>query len=345
MHHPTTFALGTFASAQKPFPAIVIGDRAFDLRSHEGPEVTLRGLLENWDASLTRLRALAGRLAGHPGQPLSELQPLPPVDPPGQVFQAGANYHRHVLDLIAAAEERGDTSDGLRTTADRAKARLVQEERAHKGSPFVFLGSAHGMVGATDDIVLPVDSEQPDWEIELAAVIGRQARRIGRDQARDVIAGYTICNDVTSRDALHRADDDRLGIDWLAAKGAPTFLPTGPLLVPAEFVPAPMNLRLCLRVNGRTMQDATTAEMLFDIASLVAYISTVAELRPGDLVLTGSPAGNGASHGCFLRPGDVIEAEIDGLGSQRNRCVAEPPTGQRRDQLVTAVNRKGVPDE
>jgi 2-keto-4-pentenoate hydratase/2-oxohepta-3-ene-1,7-dioic acid hydratase in catechol pathway len=231
---------------------------------------------------------------------------------------------------MAGAERRGDSTDGL-TAADRDRARAELDERARSGRPFVFMESANAIVGARDDVVLPHDSAQHDWELELAAIVGRPARRVSREKALDVIAGYTICNDVTTRDALIRTDARGLGLDWLAGKCAPTFLPTGPLLVPAAHAGDPMALQITLKVNGRTMQDESTADMLFDVAALVAHISEVAELRPGDLVLTGSPAGNGAHHGVFLKPGDVMEGSITGLGVQRNRCVAEPaPTNARR---------------
>jgi 2-keto-4-pentenoate hydratase/2-oxohepta-3-ene-1,7-dioic acid hydratase in catechol pathway len=321
---PTSFALGTFASADAgPFAGLVLGDRVAELEPHLGSGVTVRALVDDWPQAFPRLQALANRLAPADGpHELGALRPLPPVQPSGQVFQAGANYRQHVLDLIAGAARRGDSSDGL-TAADRDRAREELDERARDGRPFVFLGSAHAMVGARDDVVLPGDSQQHDWELELAAVIGRPARRVPRKRALDVIAGYTICNDLTTRDALIRPDARELGLDWLAGKNAPTFLPTGPLLVPAAHVGDPMDLRITLRVNGRTMQDETTADMLFDVAELIEHISNVAELRPGDLVLTGSPAGNGAHHGVFLQAGDVIEGEVSGLGTQRNRCVAE----------------------
>jgi 2,4-didehydro-3-deoxy-L-rhamnonate hydrolase len=154
-------------------------------------------------------------------------------------------------------------------------------------------------------------------------VIGRHARRVSRDDALGAVAGYTICNDVTTRDALIRADTRSLGLDWLAGKNAPTFLPTGPLFVPASHAGNPQDLRITLKVNDATMQDESTSDMVFDVAALIEFISTVAELRPGDLVLTGSPAGNGASHGIFLKRGDVMEGTITGLGTQRNACVAE----------------------
>jgi 2,4-didehydro-3-deoxy-L-rhamnonate hydrolase len=321
----TPFALGTFtASGDPPFAALVLGERAFGLERHIGA-TTVRALVDDWPEALPQLQTLADQLAPAAGDhELGALRPLAPLQPVGQVFQAGANYRQHVLDLMSGAERRGDSSDGL-TAADRDRAREELDERARSGRPFVFLGSANAIVGARDDVVLPHDTHQHDWELELAAVIGRPARRVPRERALEVVAGYTICNDLTVRDALIRADTRELGLDWLAGKNAPTFLPTGPLLVPASHVGDPMDLRVTLRVNGRTMQDETTADMLFDVAELIEHISTVAELRPGDLVLTGSPAGNGAYHGLFLQPGDVMEGEITGLGRQRNTCVAEAP--------------------
>jgi 2-keto-4-pentenoate hydratase/2-oxohepta-3-ene-1,7-dioic acid hydratase in catechol pathway len=146
---------------------------------------------------------------------------------------------------------------------------------------------------------------------------------VARDAALDHVAGYVIANDVTARDALRRPDARDLGLDWLAGKNAPTFLPLGPLFVPAPFVADPMNLRITLTVNGQVMQNESTADMVFDVAALVEFISEVSELCPGDVVLTGSPAGNGASHGVFLKPGDVMVGEISGLGRQRSVCVAE----------------------
>jgi 2-keto-4-pentenoate hydratase/2-oxohepta-3-ene-1,7-dioic acid hydratase in catechol pathway len=319
------YALGTFSAADRvPFAAIVIGDAVTPLVPHLGNDVTIRGLLDDWDASLVRLGTLASELERAPGEHrLDDLRPRAPYGPVGQIFQAGANYRSHVLDMMAGAEKRGDVSDGS-LPEDRDRARAALDDRASNGQPFVFLGSAHAVVGATDDVVLPPEFAQHDWELELAVVIGHNASRVAREEAFDVVAGYTICNDVTMRDALIRADVPG-GIDWLAAKNSPTFLPTGPLLVPRDFVD-PGDLRILLRVNGRAMQDESTADIMFDIPRLIEYVSTIAELRPGDLLLTGSPAGNGASHGVFLADGDIMEGSITGLGFQRNRCTALVPS-------------------
>jgi 2,4-didehydro-3-deoxy-L-rhamnonate hydrolase len=316
------FSLGTFAFDGEAAPCLVIDGRAHDLRPLLGEGTTVRALLEDWDARLPELQRLADEgCAGSEALPAG-LRPLPPVQPIGQIFQAAANYRQHVLDLIAGAESRGDDSDG-HAEGSRDDARRLLDERAAEGRPFVFLGSAHAMVGAEDEILLPADSDQSDWELELAAVIGRAGRRVPVSEALELVAGYTIANDLTSRDALARWDAGTLGIDWLAGKNAPTFLPVGPVLVPAKFVEDPQDLHIKLTVNGRTMQDESTADMLFDVAQLISYLSTVTELRPGDIVLTGSPAGNGASHGIFLAPGDLMEGTVTGLGTQRNRCVAE----------------------
>jgi 2,4-didehydro-3-deoxy-L-rhamnonate hydrolase len=317
------FSLGTFVFDGEDAPCLVIEERAYDLRPLLGGETTIRGLVDDWDAKLPELQRLADAgCAGSKALPLSELRPLPPVEPIGQIFQAAANYRRHVLDLIAGAESRGDDSDG-HAQGSRDDARRLLDERAAEGRPFVFLGSSHAMVGAEDEISLPADSDQSDWELELAAVIGRAGRRVPPEEALDLIAGYTIANDLTSRDALARWDAGNLGIDWLAGKNAPTFLPVGPLLVPAVFVDDPQDLQIKLSVNGRTMQDESTEDMLFDVAHLISYLTTITELHPGDIVLTGSPAGNGASHGIFLQPGDRMEGSVTGLGVQRNLCVAE----------------------
>ena len=156
-------------------------------------------------------------------------------------------------------------------------------------------------------------------------VIGRPARRVSRADAMGCVAGYTICNDITTRDLVYRPDLERIGTDWVRAKNRPTFLPTGPYLVPAAFIPDPHDLMITLRHNGVVRQDELAKDMIFDIPRLVSYASTLVSLAPGDLLLTGSPAGNGARWGVFLAPGDVLEAEVTGLGCQRNTCVPERP--------------------
>jgi 2,4-diketo-3-deoxy-L-fuconate hydrolase len=312
----TRYGLGTFADdGWRPFAGLVVGERV--LRLPEG--TTVRMLLESWSRRSQELQQLADDFSGE-GHDLSSLRPLPPVLPCGQLFQAGANYKQHLVELMSASRER---MHHLLDDAERAAALQELDERPRTGTPYVFLGLPHSVSGAEDDIALPAAVDKPDWELELAAVIGATARHVPRESALDVVAGYTICNDITARDHVYRPDLPGIGTDWLAAKNWPGFFPIGPYIVPSEHVGDPMDLRITLRLNGEVMQDSSTADMMFDIARLIEHASSIAELRPGDVLLTGSPAGNGVHHGRFLQPGDVIESEITGLGRQRNRCVAE----------------------
>jgi len=199
----------------------------------------------------------------------------------------------------------------------------IMTARAAGGEPYLFLGAVTALSGAYDDIVLPPEGEQHDWELELAVVIGHGGRRIPVERALEHVAGYTISNDLTTRDRLYRPDLGPIGTDWVRSKNSPTFLPTGPYVVPAEFVPDPMDLQITLRLNGDVMQDESTADMIFDVARLISYASDRVTLLPGDLLLTGSPAGNASHWRRFLKEGDVIDASITALGAQRNRCVAQ----------------------
>ncbi|SHM90182.1 fumarylacetoacetate hydrolase family protein [Cryptosporangium aurantiacum] len=314
--HAGEFALGTFAQVSgRPFPGLVAHGRVRDV-SALAP--TVRDLLTDWDSALTTLRRLASDPRGN-WLGGDTVRVLPPLEP-GQILQSGANYRQHVIDLVAAERE---SAHGATPEEARADAAAMMDARAESGTPYLFLGSSRAMCGAYEDIVLPTEGEQHDWELELAAVIGKAGKRIPRSEAMSYVAGYTICNDLTTRDRLYRPDLKAIGTDWFVAKNAMTFLPTGPFLVPAEFVGDPMQLQITLKHNGVVRQDESTKDMIFDIARLIEYASTVTELRPGDLLLTGSPAGNGAHWGVFLRPGDELECTITGLGTQRNTCVAE----------------------
>jgi 2-keto-4-pentenoate hydratase/2-oxohepta-3-ene-1,7-dioic acid hydratase in catechol pathway len=301
------FAVGTFADpAGREFAGLVAGDRVRELSG------SVLELLAGWD--IPRLT----EFATGPGEwrPLAGLEIRPPVRP-GQVLQSGANYRRHVIDLVAAERH---SVHGATPEEARADATRMMDERAANGTPYIFLGSPRAICGAFDDIVLPPHGEKHDWELELAVVIGEAGRFVSPEDAMRLVAGYTICNDLTTRDLVHRGDLKGIGTDWFASKNAPTFLPTGPFLVPAAFVD-PDDLRITLKHNSVVRQDESTKDMIFDIPRLISYASRFAELRPGDLLLTGSPAGNGAHWGTFLAEGDVLEGEITGLGSQRNVCV------------------------
>ena len=319
----TSYALGRFrGSGGDDFCGVVIGTDVVPLAALHPTATSIEDLLSAWPASEKLLGAavdetVAGRRWAALARPADALTPLAPYVP-GQVFQSGANYKTHVVQLIvAAAADKGD-ADPAKT---RREATALMQQRADHGTPYVFIGLPSAVCGPRDDVLLPDIGQQHDWELELGVVIGTEACRVSRDEALGHVAGYTIVNDLTTRDRVFRPDMPGLGTDWLAGKNSPTFLPLGPWLVPAQFVPDPMDLRITLMLNGETMQDETTADMIFGIAELIAHVSSITPLRPGDLLLTGSPAGNGAHYGRYLRPGDVMESAITGLGVQRNRCV------------------------
>ncbi|MFM9441072.1 fumarylacetoacetate hydrolase family protein [Streptomyces acidiscabies] len=315
------FALATLSAPDGPaFPALVTPDeRVADLRDVlDNERLTVRRLLEDWPEVLPRLRSLAGDGTGE-RRPLAEFRVHAPVEP-RQVFQSGANYRQHVIDLHVAHKAPGDDrSEDER----RAEAAEIMDRRAKEDLPYVFIGLPSAITGPYDDVVLPAWAEKPDWELELAAVIGRPAHQVSVEEALGYVAGYTIANDLTDRATVFRRDMPQIGTDWLRSKNAPGFTPLGPWIVPAEAIADPDDLRLVLKLNGETMQDESTKDMIFNVARMVSYVSQSAHLLPGDIVLTGSPAGNGMHWGRLLRDGDVMDGAITGLGTQRTRCTAE----------------------
>ncbi len=330
------FQLGTFSLAGgEPFAGLVMGDKVYATDKLTGGALrcaqSMLGLLEHWDTNLPILREIATRLesngdnvgmaGGQRGMPLADMKVHAPILP-RQIFQAGANYHKHVVDLIVDGAAARDPSTNKEQV--RANATEMMRKRAASGKPFIFMGLWSSVIGPYDPIIVPYDVQQPDWELELAAVIGKPARRVPRERALDYVAGYTIANDITSRELVQRPDVPQMGMDWLASKGTPTYLPVGPFITPSELVGDPQSLRITLWLNGQTMQDESTADMIFSVARLIEFISMHAQLLPGDLVLTGSPSGNGTHYNRYLRDGDLVEGEITGLGRLRNPCAAEP---------------------
>jgi 2-keto-4-pentenoate hydratase/2-oxohepta-3-ene-1,7-dioic acid hydratase in catechol pathway len=176
--------------------------------------------------------------------------------------------------------------------------------------PLMFLKPPSSVIANGEAIHRPFGYERVDFEGELGVVIKQRARRVSRDQALDVVAGFVCVNDVTVRD-LQKKDGQ-----WARAKGFDTFCPVGPGVVPGL---DPSNLRITTRVNGQVRQDSTTADLIFDVPTLIAFCSQHMTLEPGDLISTGTPAGVGN-----LVPGDVVEVEIEGIGILRNPVIARP---------------------
>ncbi|MGO2110845.1 MAG: fumarylacetoacetate hydrolase family protein [Pseudoclavibacter sp.] len=308
---------GATGASGEPRVGLVAGDRIRPLGADDLGAATLNEFLAAGDWN--RLEALAAEAGdATPWRPLAEVVLAAPVEP-RQVLQAGANYRQHVIELVASGLRK---KDDLTEAEARERAGKVMDARAASGRPFIFLGLPQCVVGDDVPLVLPADAETHDWELELAIVIGREAFRVSRDDAFDYIAGFTIVNDITTRELVFPGDVGDIGADWYRAKNARGFLPTGPFLVPAQFVEA-NDASVKLDLNGEVMQDASTSDLLFGIAAIIEEASKTLPLLPGDLVLTGSPAGNGQFWGRFLRDGDVMTGTVANLGTQTVRCVAE----------------------
>jgi 2-keto-4-pentenoate hydratase/2-oxohepta-3-ene-1,7-dioic acid hydratase in catechol pathway len=185
--------------------------------------------------------------------------------------------------------------------------------------PVIFMKSTTAIVGPNDNIMIPKDSVKTDWEVELAIVIGKKASYVDEAEAMDYVAGYVLHNDVSEREF----QIERSGT-WDKGKGCDTFAPIGPFVATADEIKDPGNLRLWLKLNGETMQNGTTANFIFNIPFVIAYTSKFMTLLPGDIISTGTPAGVGLGMKppVYLKPGDVIELGIDGLGTSTQKLVA-----------------------
>ncbi|MFD2472680.1 fumarylacetoacetate hydrolase family protein [Amycolatopsis silviterrae] len=255
-------------------------------------------ILSCWPAAEPLVRAAAARPREGDLVPLAGTRLGPPVPRPGTVVAIGFNYPAHGDEVLGAPRPPGE--------------------------PIVFLKPASSVCGPADAIVCPPETRQLDYEVELAVVIGRGGQRIPAAEALEHVAGYMVANDVTARDIAFGAGIDHPLLFQIArAKGAPSFCPTGPWLVtPDEFAAAGAGLRLW--VNGELRQQDSTASMAVGVAGLIESVSRSMALRPGDILLTGTPPGCGfqLDPPCFLADGDVVEAEIDGLGRMRSPVVA-----------------------
>lgn len=304
-----------------PCAVAVRGDKGLPL-ARVGIAGDMLMLLGRWEETCAAITAL-GEDAWAQAVPFDMGAALVPYVP-RQVFCTGANYRKHVIGLMM-----GDPSMRTAEMADkspeelRAHAERVMDEKAKTSTPFCFIKLPSAVIGPNETVVLPRQVEKPDWELELGVVIGKRCRHVAPEQAMDHVAGYAVVNDVTARELIFRKDGSAVGPDWLAGKSFPTFLPFGPMLVPRRNVADPYALNIRLSVNGKVYQDESTQDMMISIERQIAFLSSLVELQPGDLICTGSPYGNGSAFGVYLKDGDVMEGEITGLGRQRNPCVAE----------------------
>jgi 2,4-diketo-3-deoxy-L-fuconate hydrolase len=215
----------------------------------------------------------------------------PPICRPSKIICVGLNYRDH------AAES------GAQVPAE----------------PVLFMKASTSLVGPNDPVMIPQNAEKLDWEVELAVVIGKKAGYIAKERALEFVAGYALHNDYSERSfQLER------GGQWVKGKSADTFAPMGPFLATCDEVPEPGRLGMWLKVNGEFRQNSNTAEMIFDVPTIVSYVSGFMTLLPGDVISTGTPAGVGLGMHPprYLKPGDVVDLGIEGLGESRQQVVA-----------------------
>ncbi|MCV2350237.1 fumarylacetoacetate hydrolase family protein [Paucibacter sp. Y2R2-4] len=308
------YALASYDAGLGPRPALVLNERLYDVQSalqacglSEHPlQSGVQEAVEQWPHSAEAIASLAEQVAQRAAQ--GELAPLATAAyrlctpyRPGRIFGAASNYYEHAKEMGTELAPRSESS------------------------PYVFMKADSSVIATEQDVVKPASTQKLDWEVELGVVIGKECRHVSVEQAYEVIAGYTVFNDISARD-LNRRSDYPFTHDWFRGKSFDTFGPMGPWLVPRDCIADPQQLRMRLQVNEQMMQDDSTAGMIFNIAEQIAYLSSMLTLRPGDLIVTGTPTGVGMARGVFLQPGDVMIASIEGIGSIRNRVVAAEAT-------------------
>jgi 2-keto-4-pentenoate hydratase/2-oxohepta-3-ene-1,7-dioic acid hydratase in catechol pathway len=268
--------------------ALDFGIQDLSLADPSLPESTLE-LITKWPSLATRVQGLARKL----GASDEKLQVLCPLDLPQKILCIGLNYRDHAIETNSPIPSE----------------------------PIVFCKMPTAMIGPGEPILLPKVSDQVDFEAELVVIIGKTLRNVSEEQATAGIFGYSVGHDVSARDW----QKDKPGKQWFLGKSFDTFAPLGPTLVTADEVPSTEDLRVKCTINGEVMQDSSTRELIFKPAEVVAYISQVMTLYPGDVIYTGTPPGVGIARTPprFLKDGDIVEIEIEKLGILRNPCVQE----------------------
>jgi 2-keto-4-pentenoate hydratase/2-oxohepta-3-ene-1,7-dioic acid hydratase in catechol pathway len=314
------YKLATYQAGDVPRAGVVIDDKVFDAAAltRKPAYSSVLGILADWRAAegaLRRAAAGAGKSSAKRGRkgatgksrPLAKTKLLAPVRFPSAIYCAGSNYADHANEM-AARDNRPPPPDphtlGLKAWHFIKAARAITDPGAR--------------------VKISGYCEQMDWEIELAAVIGRTAKDVPQGKALSYVAGYTIANDLSARDRGKRAnmpDASPFKWDWTKHKTFDGSCPLGPWIVPASDIGDPQKLGLKLWVNGVLKQDSNTSEMIFTLAEQIAQLSAGMTLHPGDIILTGTPAGVGAGRGEFLKAGDTVKLWIEKIGEIENRMV------------------------
>jgi 2-keto-4-pentenoate hydratase/2-oxohepta-3-ene-1,7-dioic acid hydratase in catechol pathway len=297
----TWFALATRATPEGPRPTIQVGDAFHDLHDaaaalgHAAVVGDVSAIIRDWDARREGLFSLARGLGNASGAIVAP-KLMAPFEP-RRIFGAASNFIEHAEEMQTKLAAKADSE------------------------PYIFLKTIESVAGPGDAVVVPPQVSRPDWEVELGVVLGKPGKNVAVDAAQDLIAGYTVVNDVSARDRTRRTDFP-FSHDWFRGKSFDSFTPLGPVFVPRDCLGDPHDIRLGLKVNGEAMQDGNTSEMIFNIYEQIAYLSTILELKAGDLIASGTPAGVGMGRGVFLKDGDVMSAWVEGVGNLVNPVSA-----------------------
>jgi 2-keto-4-pentenoate hydratase/2-oxohepta-3-ene-1,7-dioic acid hydratase in catechol pathway len=289
------WALATARIGGKAMPCLRVHDRLYPFVALD-PHLpaALTDLFADWPSAEAKLGRLAADIATGKAQHHAAADDpalLAPLLYPGKILCAGANYYDHMAEM---------GFPGVKKETQRLF--------------FFFKPPRNAVVGPGATITMPRGTAKYDWEIELAAVIGKTARYVTPETALSHVAGYTVAIDMSARD-FNQAPDQFYKFDWVAGKATDTGCPLGPWIVPASALPDPQNVALKLSVNGAVKQDSNTDQMIYSVAEQIARASEIMTLDPGDVILTGTPAGVGVPKGTFLKVGDRIDAEIAGIGT------------------------------
>ncbi len=298
----------SYSSSKGPRAGLAVDDKIFDVATLTGNAAyaTVIDILNDWRTAQKALRASAAKIRAKKTKvrPLSRPKLMAPVLYPSALYCAGANYSDHMLEMARV--------QGIDPEPDPHSIGL---------SPWHFIKASRSVVPTGVKVKLPAYSQMVDWEAELTAVIGRPAKNVPLEKALDYVAGYTVANDLSARDFTKRPkvpDASPFKFDWVSQKSFDGACPVGPWIVPASEIPDPQNLAIKLWVNDVLKQDSHTSKMIFTLAEQIAHLSTRMTLHPGDLILTGTPAGVGMGRREFLKPGDVVKVWVEGIGTLTN---------------------------
>ena len=338
----TPFKLATFETAGKIRVGLVLGEQVLDIAgasehlvSEAGvPGMTMpdemRALIEDYDRVSPRLYQIANYYSANPPANLpfafdvGAVSIKAPIKYPWNLLAAAANYRAHAEGMGGASggEPRGGQqaaqAGGGQPPQRRggfdptAASRIVPERDA----PVFFAKSPRScIIDPGEPYYIPPGRERMDWEGEMAIIIGKPAYMVPADKTHDYVFGYSILYDVSDRGGRTREVSMFPGPNWFDGKSTNRGAPFGPYIVPKEFLPNHANLRLVTKVNGVVKQDQTTADLIWNEPNMLAYLTTILQLYPGDVISTGTPAGTGAERREFLKPGDVVEIELEGVGT------------------------------